>query len=157
MFLDERHGCGGMASVRPKRGLDFVEVLATVVAAYGVERAVRVAGRHPIRRELGHARVRLLSDPKGELRSVSRLDRVDQRTGRIVQPVTLGLVILRTERFAAVDLVCKEQDADVPEREVAENTRNGPVLVHGSGERVVIQPFDERAQTLPFTVVDSDV
>jgi hypothetical protein len=40
----------GMASASSKRGLDFIEVLAAVLAARRVERAVRIVGRHSIKR-----------------------------------------------------------------------------------------------------------
>src|SRR5947208_6062768 len=69
-----------------KGGLDLVEVLAAVLAAARVDRAVGVARPQPIHGQLRHAGVRLLSDPQRELRGVPRPDRVDQRTGRIVEP-----------------------------------------------------------------------
>ena len=99
--------------------------------------------------------VRLLCDPQRELRHISAESRESadgsHRSGR--HP----LLIFRAERFAPVDLSGKKEDADIPERDVTKNSRNGPVLVRGSAERVVVQPFDEHAQTLPFTVVGNDV
>ena len=51
----------------------------------------------------------------------------------------------------------QDQDADVPVGDVTEHAGDGPVLVHGSGERLVVEPFDERAQTLALAGIRFDV
>ena len=42
-------------------------------------------------------------------------------------------------------------------RDVTEHPGDGPVLIHRKGERVVVQSFDERAQTLALFCVRSHV
>jgi signal transduction histidine kinase len=136
---------------------DLVEVLAAVLAAACVDRAVGVARIQPVKRQPRDARVRLLGDPKRELCSVPRPDRVDQGTGRVVEPVAVGLGVPRRPRFAPIDLLGEHQDADVPVRDVPEHAGDGPVLVHGSLEGVVVQTFDQRAHALALSGVRIDV
>ena len=62
----------------------------------------------------------------------------------------LGLGVVLRERVPALELVGERQDPGVPERDVAEHTGDGPVLVHGEHELVVVQPLDESAE--PFAL-----
>jgi hypothetical protein len=111
----------------------------------------------PVKRQLRDARVRLLGDPKRKLCSVPRPDRVDQWTSRVVEPVAVRLGVARRPRFAAIDLLGENQDADVPVRDVPQHAGDGPVLVHGGDEGLIVQTFDQRAHALALTSVRIDV
>src|SRR5688500_7166809 len=78
-----------------QRPLDLFEVLAAVRRAQRVERAVRVGGPGAggvRRRERRHTPVRLLRDPQRDIRRLAGRDRVEERAGRVVDPIDiLGL------------------------------------------------------------------
>src|SRR5262245_41519494 len=99
---------------RAQGGLELIEVLTPVIAAYRVDRALGVEGCHPIERELGDAPIRLLGDLQGELCRSPRLDRVDQPAGRVVEPVALGFIVRRDPWFPAVRLVGADSVPGVP-------------------------------------------
>ena len=81
---------------------------------------------------------------------------MDQRSGRVVQPVTIGLGIACRPRLPSIDLLCKGLEADVPVGDVTEHAGHRPVLVHGRGQRLVVQRLDECAQALSLTRVRFD-
>jgi hypothetical protein len=140
-----------------QRGIDLVQVLAAVLTAVGVDRAVRVVRIHPVKRQLRDARVRLLGDAEGELRSLSRRDRVDEWTSRVIQPVAFRLGVVGRPRFTATDLLGEDQDADVPVGDMSEHAGDGPVLVYRRAEGVIVQTFDQRTHALALTGVRIDV
>ena len=53
-------------------------MLAPVIAAHRVDRALGIAGCHAIEGEFGHAAIGLLGELQGELCGAPGLDRVDQ-------------------------------------------------------------------------------
>ena len=82
---------------------------------------------------------------------------MDQGAGRVVEPIALGLSVARNPGLTASDLLGEDQDADVPVRDVPEHAGDGPVLVHGNAERIIVQPFDQGPQTIALAGVRFDV
>src|SRR5215203_999722 len=132
-------------------------MLTTVFATRRADGAVSIRRPHAIQREPRGERVRLLRGPEGELSGAARGDRVDQWTGRVIQPVTIRLGIPGDPRLPAIDLLGEGLEAEIPVGDVAEHARHGPVLVHGCGERLVVERLDERPQALQLTRVRFDV
>ena len=79
----------------PQYSLYLIEVLSAVLTAGRVDRTIGVTGCHPFEGELRHPRIRLLRQLQGEFCCRPRHDRVDQRTGRVGEPVTLVLGVGR--------------------------------------------------------------
>ena len=69
--------------------LQLVQVLTSVLPADWIDGTFRVERSHPIQGELGYACVRLLRDPQGEFGCRPGRDGMDDRAGRIGEPVTL--------------------------------------------------------------------
>src|SRR6202521_1295067 len=135
-------GSGRSSSSVPagKRGLDLVQVLTAMVGANRIQRAVVVY----LRNELGGQRrdelVRLLGDAQGDLGRLARGDRVNERSGGIVDPVhALRLGIGWGEGPVAVQLSSEEQRAAIPECHVPQHARDSPVFVDHRAEVLVAQ------------------
>src|SRR5450759_446294 len=135
-------GSGRSTSSVPagKGGLDFVQVLTAMVGANGIQWAVGV----DLRNELGGQRrdelVRLLGDAQGDLGRLARRDGVDERAGRIVDPVhALRLGIGWREGPVALQLSSEKQRAAIPECHVPQHASDGPVFVDHRAEVLVAQ------------------
>src|SRR3954451_20373557 len=124
-----------------------------MLTAVGVDRAVTVVRIHPVKRQLRDAGVGLLGDPQGELRSVSRRDRVDQWTSRVIQPVAVGLGVAGRPRFTATEFLGEDPVAGVPGGDMSGHAADGPVLVYGRAESVIVEMFDQRTHALALTGV----
>src|SRR5512132_2016571 len=137
--------------------LQLVQVLTSVLAAGWIDGTVLVERSHPVQGQLGYACIRLLRDPQGEFGCRPRCDGMDDRAGRIVEPVTLGFGVRRDPRLATIDLVGEDEHPAVPVRHVTEHARDRPVFVGRRCEGIVVHPVDELPETLALAVVDLDV
>jgi hypothetical protein len=82
---------------------------------------------------------------------------VDDRAGRIGEPISLRFGVRGDPRLATIDLAGEDEHPVVPVGQVPQHTRDRPVLVGRRGEGIVVQPVDEVPETLARAVVDLDV
>src|SRR4029078_10414520 len=110
-----------------------------------------------------HARVGLLGDVERKSRQLLRWDRVDQRAGGVVDPIHLArlVVVIREQLLGAgrdplIEVVGEREGPDAPERDVAEDGGDGPVLVDGSSQFIPAESFDQptHARELPRVLLD---
>ena len=155
--VDLGRECLGQPRSRRALSLQLVEVLTSVLAAGRIDGALRVERSHPVRGQLGHACISLLGDPHREFGCRPRCDGMDDRAGRIGEPVTLRFGVGRDPRLATIDLVREDEHPVVPVRQVTEHPRDRPVLVGRRCESIVVEPVDERPEPFALAVVGVDV
>src|SRR5215217_8797902 len=94
--------------------LQLVEVLTPVLAAGGIDGTLWVERSHPVQGQRGDAGVGLLRDPQGKFSCRPRGDGLDDRAGRIGEPIPLRFGVRRDPRFATIDLVGENEYPGVP-------------------------------------------
>src|SRR5579859_2327387 len=136
------------------RWFNLVQMLAPMAGPHRVERAVFIQASKEVIRQRGHELVGLARNPHRQVGQVAWCNRVDKRTRGVVDPIhVLGLVVGRREWLAALELAGEIECPAVPERDVAQHSRDAPVPVDHRTELLIAQTRNQRPHPRELALV----